>query len=294
MRKTASCVVIAVLAALLAMGTASCGQADLSKVNIDNPVLNEAWNRYAAAEAAGVDEVLLQRVREDLVLDEERLKKNYLATGDTRDEGIEAVIVGLTAELQNYIDNQLAVDAEPGTLPVIEQEKVFERIRLVLTPSLSPDEYIYAIALSKDDPTWALAWFDGNPRDLEVDGPALALRLSQEAWFIKNVGHDISAFPGLPSDLVADRVVYTWLSDSAWVVTQTESYLEANRPGEAYDLSRFDFDASMSYAYVDISYPGDTMSFRYQKTVRSGWALAEVDRYPREAPPETPAETAGG
>jgi hypothetical protein len=291
LRKTAWYLTVALLLSLLVGGGAGCGQTDLSKVNIDNPVLNEAWNRYAAAEAAGVDEVLLQRVRQDLVLDEERLKKNYLESGDTRDAGIEAVIAGLTAELQNYVDNKLAADAEPGALPLVEQEKVFERIRTVLTPSLSPDEYIYAIAVSKDDPTWALAWFDGDPRDLAVDGPALALRLSQEAWDIKYVGHDISAFPGLPSDLATDRVVYTWLSDSAWVVTQTESYLEANRPGEAYDLARFDFDAAMNYAYVYVSYPGDTLGFRYQKTVRSGWALIEVDRYPSEAPAEAAERT---
>ncbi len=281
MREAAWLSTVALLLFLLVMGGTGCGQTDLSKVNIDNPVLNEAWNRYAVAEAAGVDDALLQRVREDLVLDEERLKKNYLETGDTRDEGIEAMVAGLAAELQNYIDNKLTIDAEPSALPLVEQDKIFERIRLVLAPSLSPDEYIYAIAASKDDPTWALAWFDGNPKDLVVDGPALALRLSQDAWDIKYVGHDISAFPGLPSDLATDQNVYTWLSDPAWVVTRTASYLEANRPGEVYDLARFDFDASMSYAYVYVSYPEDTMGFRYQKTVRSGWALIEVDRYPR-------------
>ena len=280
MRKAAWCVVIAALAVLVAAG---CGQPDLTKVSIDNPVLNEAWNKYAEAEEAGVSDVLLQRVREDLTAQEEHLKKYYLEAGETRSEGTETVIAGLTAELQKYIDDKLAAGIDTGVLPAVEQEKIFERIRPVLVPNLSPDEYVYAIAVSKDDPTWALAWFDGNTRDFTVEGPALALRLSQDAWLIKYVGHDTSAFPGLPPDLAANYDVYIWLSDTAWVVTQTESYAEAARPGVPYTLERFDFDGGMNYAYVYIKYPQDTLGFRYQKTVRSGWALIETHQYPPEA-----------
>jgi hypothetical protein len=160
----------------------------------------------------------------------------------------------------------------------------------VLLPNLGPGEYVYAIAVSTTDPTWALAWFDKNLRDFTVEGPAFALRLAQDTWMIKYAGHDVSAFPGLPPGLADSREVYVWLSDTAWVVTQTESYAEAARPGQPYRLERFDFDAVSAYSYVYLKFATDTMGFRYQKTLRAGWALIETYIYP----PETAGAAAGG
>ncbi len=280
----------AALAAFLAVGAlvgaAGCGQPDLSRVNIDNPVLDEAWAKYAEAEAAGVNGMLLDRVRADLAGEEEHLKQHYLDTGDMRGEGIETVIAGLTAELQAYIDdlNQGSVGMTPS-----EQEEMFAAIREALLPNLGPGEYIYAIAVSAADPTWALAWFDQNPRDFTVEGPAFALRQNQGTWTVNYAGHDASAFPGLPPGLVDSLNAYTWLSDTAWVATQTESYAEASRPGQPYRLERFDFDSTNAFAYVYLKFASDTMGFRYQKALRLGWALIETYIYPTEA-----AQAAGG
>jgi hypothetical protein len=280
----------AALAALLALGAlvgaAGCGQPDLSRVNIDNPVLDEAWAVYAEAEAAGVNGILLERVKQDLAAEEQHLKQHYLDTGDMRSENIEPIIAGLTAEMQVYIDD---LNHDSVGMTPTGQEEMFAAIRETLLPNLGPGEYVYAIAVSAADPTWALAWVDQNPRDFTVEGPAFALRQNQGTWTINYAGHDASAFPGLPPGLADSRNAYTWLSDTAWVVTQTESYAEAARPGQPYRLERFDFDSTGAFAYVYLKFASDTMSFRYQKALRMGWALIETYIYPPEA-----AQAAGG
>jgi hypothetical protein len=260
-----------------------CGQPDLSKVKLENPVMDEAWRKYAEAEEAGVSGILLQRVKEDLQREEEHLKKHYLDTGNPRSEGMEVVVAGLTAELQKYIDDKEEAERQSGVIPTSEQEMILEQIRGSIQPELAPGQYIYAVALSRQDPTWALAWLDNGTRDFRVEGPVFALRPSQDAWVIKQVGYDPSLFFGLPPGLADASDVYSWLSDTAWVVNQVKDYAEKMRPGQDYLLRRFEFDSTMSFAYVFLSYPQDALGFRYQKTLRSGWALLEVDQYP---PPE--------
>lgn len=270
-------VLMAALVVLLAAAGAGCGQPDYSKVDIDNPVLDAAWSKYSEAREAGVDDTF-EKVRLDLTSEEEDLKQYYLETGDNRNADIEAVIAWLTAEIQKQMDGKLAADASgQALLPLAEQEKIFAQIRPLLESSLSEEQYIYAMAVSRSDPTWALAWFDGETGDFVIDGPVVAVHGSGKDWLIKYAGHDIAAIPGLPDDLVGDLDAYTWLSDDAWVVTQTESYAKATRPDEDYAVGRFQFDAGMGSAYVYLQYPEDTLGFRYQKTEHCGWALVEVD-----------------
>jgi len=273
----------AVLCVLLALSSCGCGQPDLSKVKLDNPVVEEAWRKYAEAEEAGVSDILLQRVKEDLQKQENHLKKYYLDTGNPRNEGLEVVVAGLTAELQKYIDDKEEAEKAQGLIPSAEQELIFEQIEKALAPELAPGQYVYAIALSRQDPTWAVAWLDEDPLDFQASGPAFALRPSQEKWVIKQVGYDPGSFLGLPPGLADGSDAYQWLSDTAWVVTQVRDYTEATRPGQAYRVFRFRFDSGMNYAYVFLKFEEEALGFRYQKTLRTGWALLEVDQYPPEA-----------
>ncbi len=280
---------LALLAAGALPGAAGCGRPDLSRVSIDNPVLDEAWAKYEEAEAAGVNGILLDRVRQDLAREEEHLKQHYLDSGSMRSGGLEAVVAGLTEELQFYLDE---LSRESARMTPVEQEKVFDAVREALLPNLGPGQYVYAISVSAADPTWALAWFDQGPRDFEVEGPAFGLRQYQGTWTVNYVGHDVSGFPGLPPGLADSSDVYSWLSDTAWVVTQTRSFAEASRPGQPYRLERFEFDDARAYAYAFLKFASDTMGFRYQKALRMGWALVETCTHPPEEP--TPLNPGSG
>ncbi len=272
----------AALCLLLVLTLCGCGQPDLSKVKLENPVVDEAWRKYREAEEAGVSDILLQRVREDLQKQENHLKKHYLETGDPRNEGLEVVVAGLAAELQKYIDDKEESQRVQGLIPSAEQDLIFEQIKRAITPELAPGQYIYAIALSRQDPTWAVAWLDTDTRDFRVEGPAFALRPSQDTWVIKQVGNDPARFLGLPPGLADASDAYRWLSDTAWVVTQVKDYAETTRPRQGYRVSRFQFDSSMGYAYVFLRFEAEALGFRYQKTLRTGWALLEVVQYPPE------------
>ncbi len=269
------------LAMVLTGYSGGCGRTDVSQVKVDNPVLSETWEKYQEALQAGVDQAQLEKIEKNIARMEESLKKYYLETGNTRDEKTEKALDNLIVELQRLIDNAMALEQREG-IPPLELEKLFDQIRETLSPDLTEESYIYAIAISRTDPQWALVWLDGKREDLVVEGPAMALQHTGDTWTIKSIGYEPSRLGGLPSDVVRAEESYLWMSDTAWVVTQVRDYMNSNYPGEAYQLKRFRFGAEGDDAYVFMLARGKSLGLGFRKTPKLGWYLSEEYVYPPE------------
>ncbi len=270
------------LMVLMSMGyVGGCGQTGISNVKVDNPALSEAWEKYESASQAGVDQAQLERIERNITRMEESLKKYYLETGNMRDEKTEKALDNLIVELQRLIDNAQALEEKEG-IPPLELERLFGQIQETLTPDLTEESYIYVIAISRTDPQWALVWLDVKRDDLVVEGPALALQRVGDTWTIKSFGYDTEQLAGLPRDLVRQERSYLWMSDTAWVVTQVQDYMNSNYPGEPYRLKRFKFGDKGDDAYVFIMMKGKSLGFGFRKTPKLGWYLSEEYAYPPE------------
>lgn len=261
---------------LMLLGVFGCGSEDLSTVDLNNPVFEEAWNVIDEAELYEVDASIVRSAKSHIKELEDGLKLFYLDSGIPRDSYTEDEVTYVIEQLREQIEIREAEFNKSGAQITLRQaQRNMELAEQVFLNEYGRDYEVYAVFESFTNPEQMVVEAEEKGSVKWPEDTIYAFIIKEEDGF-KITGFGTNpVFPEMAEDLRSDSDVYRRLSPKATGVSMAFEYLEHRHSNRGIEGIRISVDDESGHitAFVELTDLPHMIALRLEKLSEDSYRI---------------------